>query len=539
MATTIASPAPVAASTPAPVAAPSAPVPASSPVVAPAAAPASSAQPTFGSGGVTTHVDPNKFPIREDFAAAVLQEKLDAIPAAVDEPAPVVEEAPIVAAAPEVPTDVPEVTAPDATPEVAEAKPEVPEFDFNPPAVMTPEVLTKMIADVPAFGELLEANPALKGQLYKTTREAAELRPYKEIFPDLETAKSIVGEVRSFHDVRDVFMGSTTKEGTQAALRKIAEMSHVRDENGNPVLHDGKPVVGDDFFGFVSHVAALELETRASEVRERLEADQYHNDPRIKALAKTDFAAAQAEVTAAYERDQKLLESYSAITQAGSEKGKPELTPELQRKAQELDERERTLMAKEQGGKNQSRQEFERGIQKEAETRIANLINSAIAHSEKNGAPIQPFLKEVLPQQIAAKLVARLSSIPGYNFEMKSLQALPPGDNSRQRRLAAVDRHMQEHAPDIIREVFTSAGIQTAITAKARAEKVKEQTEVTKRTEIPGSRGLPYGGQPMTSAQAYDAAQAEWQKANPSSPFGNGERASILPRVLQLMGVSA
>ena len=56
-----------------------APAPAAAPTPAPAPAP--SHLPSFGGGSVpASNVDPGKFPIREDYAAALLTEKLAAIP---------------------------------------------------------------------------------------------------------------------------------------------------------------------------------------------------------------------------------------------------------------------------------------------------------------------------------------------------------------------------------------------------------------------------------------------------------------------------
>src|SRR6202142_3267747 len=76
-----------------------APAPAAEPVSAPAPAPAPSI-PT-----PTTSVDPGKFPIREDYAAALLTEKLGAIPA-LDQPPAIVEETVIVADPAEPPAEV-------------------------------------------------------------------------------------------------------------------------------------------------------------------------------------------------------------------------------------------------------------------------------------------------------------------------------------------------------------------------------------------------------------------------------------------------
>src|ERR1700735_5042930 len=89
---TIAAPASAAAPTPAP---------------APAPAPAPST-PSFGGGSVpTSSVDPGKFPIREDYAAALLTEKLAAIPPEPEEvPVASIDET-VVVAEPSEPSETP------------------------------------------------------------------------------------------------------------------------------------------------------------------------------------------------------------------------------------------------------------------------------------------------------------------------------------------------------------------------------------------------------------------------------------------------
>ena len=96
-----------------------------------------------------------------------------------------------------------------------------------------------MVTDNPEFGKLLEADSRLKGQLYKAAQTADyRLRPGFDMTID----------------VRETFLGSTTREGTMASLSKIAELSYERDADGNIVTQNGKPVIGEDFFGFVDNV---------------------------------------------------------------------------------------------------------------------------------------------------------------------------------------------------------------------------------------------------------------------------------------------
>jgi hypothetical protein len=484
---TIAAPAPAAAApTPAP-----APVATPAPVAAPAPAPVS-------------NVDPNKFPIREDYAAALLNEKLTAL-APAEEPAVVVEEAVVAEAVAE------EAPATEAAPEE--------DFQLELEAVVTPEVLSQMVTDNPEFGKLLEADSRLKGQLYKTAREAAELKPYREIFPDLDSARTAHDHSSTWIDVRETFLGSTTRQGTLASLSKIAELSYERDADGNVAMQNGKPVIGEDFFGFVDNVVGLDLEHRAHDVSTRLNANNYRTE-------------------AERARDQRVkdaldvLREESAATSPASE-AQPDA---LRRKADELDQRERALNMRQHGEKVDERRTFEQALQTEAQTRIHDGIGKIIANVEKQGGVVSPYLKNILPKAIGAKLIRKIQANPALQDQMLSLQRLPATDASRQRRLAAIDRAVQQYLPEVAREELREAGVQIANASAAKRAKVDAQIDSTKKTEPKGSTGPAGSGSAvMSSSAAFDHAQAEWQRANPGRPFDKLAREQILPRVLQLM----
>jgi hypothetical protein len=494
-----------------------APAPVSAPASAPIAAPAPAAPaPSFGGGGSvpSSAVDPGKFPIREDYAAALLKEKLAALPESEEQPAPADE--PVALAEPSLETpDAQEAAI--VTP--SEEAPIEEDFQLELEAVVTPEVLSQMVTDNPEFGKLLEADSRLKGQLYKTAREAAELKPYREIFPDLDSAKAAHGHSSTWIDVRETFLGSTTREGTMASLSKIAELSYERDPDGNVVMQNGKPVIGEDFFGFVDNVVGLDLEHRVLDVTARLKANNYrseeerNHDQHIKDALDT-------------------LREESAATSPALE-AQPDA---LRRKADELDRRERALNLRQHGEKVEERRSFETGLQTEAQTRIHDGISRIIANVEKQGGVVSPYLKNILPKAIGAKLIRKIQANPALQDQMLSLQRLPIGDASRQRRLAAIDRAVQQYLPDVAREELREAGVQIANASAARRAKVDAQIDSTRKTEPKGSTGPASGGSAtMTSSAAFDHAQAEWQRANPGRPFDKVARESILPRVLQLM----
>jgi hypothetical protein len=505
-----AAPAAVAPS-PAPV---SAPVSSSAPVSTPAAPAVSEATPA--SSSPTTRVDANKFSSREDYATALLAEKMAELETPAEEAKPAEGEVKPVEVEVK-PTETAEVTDKPAEEQAAPAQDEE-LFQLEPEAIVTPETLATMVKDNAEFAKILESDPKLKGQLYKTAREAAELKPYREIFPDIDSAKAAQQSTATWNDMRNAFLGSTTRDGAIGALNKIAELSYERDANGQPILDaNGEPVIGDDFYGFFEHVEAVSLENRAADVDARLQANRY---------------ATQDE----RDNDERLKAAIDILREADAASGTEDLPEALRKRAEDLDRRERELTGKQQTEKVQARQTFEQGLQAEAQKRIGDSITRIIANVEKQGGAISPYLKNILPRVIASKLVAKIQANPTLQGQMQELQRLPIGDDSRTRRLAAIDRAIQSYLPDVAREELREAGVQVKAASDAKRAKIETQAEATRKSETKGSTA-PVSAQTggITADQAYRQAEAEWKTANPGKPITPDIRIKVVGRVLQLM----
>ncbi|HEV2275616.1 MAG TPA: hypothetical protein VGR96_15700 [Acidobacteriaceae bacterium] len=519
------------------------PAPASSPAAAPSPAVKATTSPASAAPKAppASKVDPQKYSLREDYAKALLEEKMAAIhdgaagkeaaePAAGDpgavepevgEPtgqsADGIEPSGDEAEAAPAPEAGDESPAQDVSKE--EAEEQETEFELEPAAAVTPESLSQMIAGNAEFSKLLETDPKLKGQLYKTAREAAELKPYREMFPDLDSARAAQDNSTVWMDVRDTFLGSTTREGTLNALAKIAELSYERGENGDVILQNGQPVIGEDFYGFVDHVVGLDLEHRSADIEARLKANMYRS---------------QGE----RERDESVKAALEILREenAAPSPAKEEMPEALRRKQEALDRRERELNERRHGAQVQERKSFEQGLQEEAQKRISDGIGRILANVEKQGAVVSPYLKNLLPKAIGAKLVRKIQANPTLQGQMKELQRLPIGDGARQRRLAAIDRAVQQYLPEVAREELREAGVQLATSAATKRAKVDAQIDTTKKTEPKGSTGpAGQGGKPLAASAAFDHARAEWQRSNPGRVFDNVAKEQILPRVLQLM----
>lgn len=497
---------------------------AAAPIAAPSSSPSpSSPAPAAAKAPLASSVDPRQYPIREDYAKALLAEKMAAIANPAEEPVedagPVVDAESVDAAAEGIEGPTEDAAAPiDAEAEPAAASEEL-DFEIEPVAPVTPESLSQMLKENAEFGKLLEADPKLKGQLYKTAREAAELKPYRETFADIDSAKAAQDNSATWVDVRETFLGSTTREGTLAALAKIAELSYERGEDGSVLEQNGQPVIGEDFYGFVDNVVELDLEHRSADVEARLRQNMYRSQEER-------------------ERDESVKAALDVLREenAAPSPAREELPESLKRKQEALDRRERELNQRRHGAQVEERRNFEQGLQQEAQKRISDGILRIIANVEQQGAVVSPYLKNILPKAIGAKLVRKIQANPTLQGQMQELQRLPIGDQSRQRRLSAIDRAVQQYLPDVAREELREAGVQTATSSAKKRAKVDAQIDATKRTEPKGSIGpAAQGGTPLGASAAFDHARSEWQKANPGKPFDNVAKEQILPRVLQLM----
>lgn len=522
----------------APIATGGAATPSSAPSAIPVSSPAPTSAPSPSSGTrtavpgngsrATATVDPAKYPVREDYAKALLEAQMAAISQPADEE---IQTAIVTEPAESNETNTPPHPAADSHEErgLAEAEEHPPEtasseeadeiFELEPPAAVTPESLSEMLKENAEFGKLLEADPKLKGRLYRTAREAAELKPYREIFPDVEAAKTAQAHSATWVDVRENFLGSTTREGTLTALAKIAELSYERGADGNILLRNGQPVIGEDFYGFVDNVVGLDLEHRSADVEARLKANLYRSQQER-------------------ERDETVKAALDILREetAAPSPAKEELPEALRRKQEALDRRERELNERQRSERVEERRNFEQGLQQEAQKRISDGIQGILTNVEKQGAVVSPYLKSILPKAIGAKLVRKIQANPTLQGQMQELQRLPIGDQSRQRRLAAIDRAVQQYLPDVAREELREAGVQIAASAASKRAKVDAQIDATKRTEPKGSTGpARAGGTALNASAAFDHARAEWQKANPGRVFDNVAKEQILPRVLQLM----
>jgi hypothetical protein len=441
------------------------------------------------------------------------------IPAEGDTPAP----DPAAAAAAAAPAEVakPEDAAAEVKPEdqaakdlAAKAAEDEYTFDLDEPTpAVDPEQLSKIAEEKPEFKQLLESDPELKELLYHNAREAAEVKGFREFFPDVQSAKFAHENASTFIDVRDTFLGSTTADGTRATLQKMAQLAIERDEQGNPIIDPltGQPKIGDDFYGFMDNARDLNMQYDREELQTRLTANQYPNDA---ARERDQIAAAAFDV---------LKEYYTPEQGAGTQ----DLPQELQARSAELDRREREMNDRAQKEKVGERQQFEQSLIKDSTTRVETSINRIIDSVIKQGATVAPFLREMLPNKIGSELMKVVAKDPKLKADMAELQRLPMTAEVRNRRLALVDKAIQIHLPNIARVQLKAAGVQLMRTQEDKLKKIDAQKNASRSEPKGSAASASPNTAPPSEEAAWQQATQHWQKTNPGRPVDRDAKNAI------------
>jgi hypothetical protein len=220
-------------------AAPSAPASAT-PVSTPTPSPAPVETPTPAPTGP---LDGGEISLGDRLAQAWAKVKAEPIEGEVSTP-----ETPAPAAAPPAPETVPPAAPAEGevktAAEVEKPAAAAPELTFAPEDFedgLAPADFAKAISTDPAVTKFFDGNPAVKGQVFAALRRDAENRELRQIIPDMDTAKTVVGAAGTYQRFDNAFLSATTPESAQGFLNHWMKEAQIVGEDGKPVLKDGVP----------------------------------------------------------------------------------------------------------------------------------------------------------------------------------------------------------------------------------------------------------------------------------------------------------
>ena len=508
MATTTVTPPASAPAAAAPSAAPSAPVSTpSTPVVStPVETPKSTE---------TGPLDGGEQTIESKILAGWQKVKAESETPAVEKPA---EAAPVT---PEPEAAAPVVAEPEAQPEVKveektaaapadEFKIDASEFEDG----LAPADFAKAIATDPAVSKFFDGNPAVKGQVFAALRRDAENREIRQLIPDVDTAKVVVGAAGTYQRFDNSFL-SAEQDNAQGFTNHLMTEARMVGEDGKPILDAaGNPTFHPSLGIFLrktrddaNNWSFAEME-KTGKIPENL-------SPFLDALQKHATSTGNERVQAAVNA---LREEAGSAPSSPSDALPEELKPyadKLQRDRAALDkEKSDAARTREESAKVANQQSIDVAEQGAIEALLRTL------QPKLTEAGLSKFESDAAWTEIGARIDKALEADPLYGPIYQSILLKAPGAAREAELRKHILKYAGPKAPRILTEVLRLAKSGALERQTAKDTKVEGQRQVS-ATDPRGTSIAPSSPTAQTPHQMRTEIVKAYQDAH------NGESPSM------------
>lgn len=341
----------------------------------------------------------------------------------------------------------------------------------------------KALAENPDLKPILEKNPEFKGQLMKTARLASEAAKYQELFNTPEQAATAHELATSFAPLRESFQAIQQPDDARNVLKQIADLSVVTDEQGNPVLENGKPVIHESFATFLDGVFAQVLGFEQKRMQAGVEPGPAAS---AAALAVLEFERSrlQKEADKGDEDAQGLLAALDTLKERISparSQASEEIPEHVKQRQADLDRREQELNRQQQEARQQATLAFEEKFNTAIDKSVVPLIDRIL---DKMAVP--DFNRDTAKARIVEDLGDRLLANQHYVSAAKALKGKGISDDVLKQRVALAMRNVQEILADVARPIITEA--------KGSFKKSQDAKSAKLASQIEASRSEPKGG---------------------------------------------
>lgn len=416
-----------------------------SPSSAPESATSSLAENTQpGASASQSDLSPQDFGSLEDYAQALIDKKQSA-QSEEDQGAQ-----PEAAAVPEDESSVSTGDEATATEENADDSPSgaavAHELDLENEEFLSTKGLNDKINANAALKQALEADQPLRNAMFRNARLASEAAGYKEIFPDLDSARYAADQAATFAGLDHAFLNAGSKQGAEQFLGHWAQMALLTDENGN-VLRDqsGNPQMHNAWSSVNQHIFDSQL----------------------------DFVRKKAERSG----DHELVAALDVIRESVSPSlpATDELPPHLRAAAESINRREQELTRQQLMQQERAARAFENSVGEAASEKINALVQPAL---EK--AALSDFVRQTAREKIENAIVEGLSNNRFFQSRMAELSRFPASEEARQQRLNLIMTHVQSMAGPIVRQVLREASQPVIKAQEDRRAKIESQIARTR-----------------------------------------------------------
>ncbi|HKE31344.1 MAG TPA: hypothetical protein VKD65_06440, partial [Candidatus Angelobacter sp.] len=415
-----------------------------------------SSAPQAGESAQNGELSPQDFSSLEDYAKALIEKKQST------------------ASTPQSETADSDATAPDLKEiELSEAQPQETNEESQPRAAvphdldlegedfLSTKALNDKINANATLKQVLEADQPLRNAMFRNARLASEAAGYKEVFPDLDSARYAANQAIAFADLDHAFMRGDSRQGAEQFFGKWAQMAMLTDENGNVVRdQNGNPRMHGAWNAVNQHIFDSQL----------------------------DFVRKNAERTG----DHELVAALDVLRESVSPSSRATdgLPPHLRAAADSINRREQELLRQQFAQQERDALAFDESVGEEASDKINALVQPVL---EK--AALSDFVRQTAQEKIENAIVESLNNNRFFQSRLAELTRLPANEETRQQRLNLIMTHVQAVAGPIVRQVLREASQPVIRAQEDRRAKIESQIARTRsEPKSVGGAALPGGG---------------------------------------------
>jgi hypothetical protein len=433
-----------------------------------------------GEATQSAELNPQDFDSIEDFAQALIDQRqpaaADTQPSAEAEPGEVSD-----IGEHELPEDSGAQPGATALPEEEgeELQPSDVGLDLDTEDFLSTKALNDRINTNAALKQALEADQPLRNAMFRNARLAGEAAGYREVFPDVESARLAADQAAEFAALDHAFLNAGNRDGAEKFFSRWAEMALLNDADGN-ILRDqhGNPRMHGAWSAVNQHLFNSQLDY----IRNKAEKTGNH------------------ELLAALDVIRESTHSPNSPAEAGSPGAKApgypspgviaELPPHLKAAADSINRREQELTRQQLAQQQKEAEAFDSSVAEEASAKINSLVEPVL---EK--AALSDFVRQTAREKIENAIVDSLNRNRFFQARMAELKRLPMNDEAMQQQLNLVMTHVHAIAGPIVRQVLREAS-QPVISAQEE-RRAKIESQIARTRSEPRSVG---GAAPINGA---------------------------------------
>lgn len=340
------------------------------------------------------------------------------------------------------------------------------------------------------MAELLSANPELdaaldkaviktddgqeiplKDALFESLRSAAVGQQFREVFPDVETAKFASERAAAFGVMDQRFTEIKPRDipSTVDFIRDVLmPQSFILDEKGEPRINPqtGQPMTDGTVTTFLDNIRDVAIDQVLFDANNLLKG----NDQ-------------QKEI------GESLLAAVDTIKQfVGGGGAQPEeLNDQLKAQKANLDAREQALAETKRTEQETSFKQFTESLEAASSEKVNSLVEgflsqSSLAPNPADGAQekeSKTFLRDGVLSKIRDGIFDRLSKDPLFKAEQEQIARRGPGEHTKTALVNLYDRHTNAILEKIASPILRNAGAVRVKQSQARHAKLATQNKVT------------------------------------------------------------